>query len=191
METCGFENPPESTNTSFENPWPHTQNLTALAVYPIEPNLLGRDNSPALGPAGTVHCSLYSWVRFVQFHLAAETENLHPLLSNASFQKLHTRGKLFGQNPPLLNYTCDGWVPTTRCWAKGDILVRNGSNGFNYAAAWLDLDSQRTFLATTNIGAPSGQQGTNCAVTVMIPERNLCKNYTKNEDNCFDNPVVL
>src|SRR5579871_107989 len=60
MSSCGF-GPPASVGKT-DSPWAHAVKdgkLTAIEPGPAS------DNPPSLGPAGTVHCSLDDWAKFV------------------------------------------------------------------------------------------------------------------------------
>jgi D-alanyl-D-alanine carboxypeptidase len=168
MTQCGFGNPPESSVASVDNPWPHSQNSTSLTLLPYLPTSPFSDNPRALGPAGIVHCSLPSWTKFIQFHLTGDLGTTTRLLSDESFQKLHTSGKIAGPNPIELGYTFGAWFSVERSWAKGKVLNHDGSNTLNYATAWLDLEGRRAFLSTTNVGGPVAQKGTDEAIATMI-----------------------
>jgi hypothetical protein len=50
----------------------------------------GADNPAALGPAGTVHCSMESWARFAAAHLAG-AQGDERFLSAASWSSMHPR----------------------------------------------------------------------------------------------------
>src|SRR6185312_6977488 len=41
---------------------------------------VNKDNPPALGPAGTVHCDLDSWAKFAQLHLDGDAGRPTPIL---------------------------------------------------------------------------------------------------------------
>ena len=84
-----------------------------------------QDNAPAMGPAGTVHCSVPDWAKFAALHLGGEPGKAK-LLKPATFRALHTP-------PPGWDYA-GGWIVVERSWAGG-----------------LRADSQR---AATPIGTP-------------------------------------
>ena len=64
----------------------------------------------ALGPAGTVHCSMADWGRFVALHLAAARGQAR-LLKAGTFRALHT--------PPSGFEYAGGWLVGERTWASG------------------------------------------------------------------------
>lgn len=86
MTSCGFGAP--GTGTSLDQPWGHQTHGSGatLTVVPMAPNDPGADNPPGLGPAGTVHCSLADWGKFLVMHAGATS----PLLTAATFAHLHT-----------------------------------------------------------------------------------------------------
>jgi D-alanyl-D-alanine carboxypeptidase len=75
MTSCGFGAP------TGAQPWGHRRDGT-----PMSPDARGADNPPALGPAGTVHCSLADWGKFLSAHAAPAST----LLSTTTFQHLHS-----------------------------------------------------------------------------------------------------
>lgn len=160
MTDCGFGPGPESTNTSVENPWPHN---FVNGTVPVPSTWIYADNPEALGPAGTVHCSLESWGKFLQMHLDGHAGRPTRLLTQASYLKLHT----VGIQPD--NYTYGGWFGLNQSWAgtKGPQVQHEGSNTLNDAFAWLDLEGNKALLAVSNIYGPGGQNGTAAAIFAM------------------------
>ena len=134
--TCGFGAP------TAEAPWGHRPGDPPTPISPGP----AADNPPALGPAGTVHCDLESWARFVALHLRGATGDTE-VLSRETFERLHT--------PPADapgNSYAYGWIATTRDWAGGTALTHSGSNGLWHATAWLAPRHGRAYLAITNTG---------------------------------------
>jgi D-alanyl-D-alanine carboxypeptidase len=163
MKDCGFGTPPESTNSSIENPWPHLPSESG--PLPVNPKSPYSDNIKAMGPAGTVHCSLKSWSKFIQLHLDGHAGHSTPVLKQSSFVTLHTPGS------SLSAYTRGAWDALSNVqqpWAKGLVLTHAGSNTLNFAVAWLDLDANQAYLAVTNVGGQGAGNGTNQAVVEMI-----------------------
>lgn len=93
MKDCVFGTPPDSTNSSIENPWPHSP--SQYGPIPVNPKSPYSDCIPSVGPAGTVRCSLQSWSKFIQFHLDghAGRPNAALALKQSTFIKLHTPGR--------------------------------------------------------------------------------------------------
>lgn len=167
MEQCIFGTLPEPSNTSIETPWPHSP--SKYGPMPMNPGSLYSDCPPAIGPAGTIRCSLESWSKFIQFHLDGHRSHT-PLantltLKNSTFTKLHT------PSSNLSSYTPGAWTSftnTERPWAKGPSLAHAGSNLMNYALAWLDLDANEAYLTVTNVGEEGAANATNEATIQMI-----------------------
>ena len=91
MHSAGFGAP--GTEDDMDQPWGHTGSARRPEPVPPGPEA---DNPPAIGPAGTVHCSIADLARYCAFH-ASEGRDGSMLLQPESFKKLHTRvpgGKL-------------------------------------------------------------------------------------------------
>lgn len=101
------------------------------------------DNTPIMGPAGTVHMTLADLCTFATEHLRGELGN-GKLHSAETYKKLHT--------PQLQNYAC-GWVqkpasdelPHTVFW-------HNGSNTMWYALVVFIPDKNTVVAVTSNDG---------------------------------------
>ena len=140
MKTAGFGVPGSPGGT--DQPWGHTRILDSLVPHRT-------DNPPAIGPGGTVHCSLDDLARFVMLHLQRGS-GPKPLLRPATFTRLHTP-------PPGGDYAC-GWVSLPRKWARGQALMHNGSNTLWYVVLWLAPERQFAVIAATNAaGEPAGK----------------------------------
>ena len=114
---------------------------------PMDPSSAKADNPAVMGPAGTVHCSLEDWGRFLRVHLSwARGEPSAALpLSLATMEHLHAAA-------PGESYA-GGWVVASRTWAHGKTLCHNGSNTLWHVAAWLAPGVDRALVAATNCGA--------------------------------------
>ena len=91
MKSCGFGAPgtPGTAGTSQpDEPWGHLGGDTASPVPPGP----GADNPRALGPAGTVHCSLRDWAKFIALHLRGAKQDTK-LLQRSSFARLQSPSK--------------------------------------------------------------------------------------------------
>ncbi|HLV85466.1 MAG TPA: serine hydrolase domain-containing protein [Candidatus Sulfotelmatobacter sp.] len=137
MRTCGFG--AMGTAGKIDQPWQHKLLLTFHR--PIEPGPRA-DNPPAIGPAGTVHCSIVDWGKFVTAHLRGE-KGEPGILKPETFKRLHTA--------PYGDYGF-GWVPADRPWAGGRALNHNGSNTQNYAIVWMAPFKDFAVLVATNQG---------------------------------------
>lgn len=124
-----------------DEPWQHEwRDGRAVPVAPGPHS----DNPLLLGPAGTVHCPLGDWARFVQAHLdGARGEST--FLSAASFQKLHV--------PPAGNgYYVMGWMEVERDWGRGKVYTHAGSNVRNWAVVWMAPARNLAVMVTANVG---------------------------------------
>lgn len=124
------------------------------------------DNPRGLGPAGTVHCSLEDWSKFVALHLQAARGESR-LLKRESFEKLHT---------PLGNdkdkYAL-GWVVAQRPWADGQVLMHNGSNTYWYVVTWIAPKKNFAGLAACNMGPTAGALATDAAIVLMLQQAGM------------------
>ena len=122
----------------------------------------GWDNPPVYGPAGTVHCSLADWGRFVAAHLDAG-RSAGALLRPETFERLHTA--------PAGSYAY-GWGVGTRGWAglegEGPVLSHAGSNTRWYAVVWMAPERDFAVLAATNRAGSPGSQGCDAAAGALI-----------------------
>lgn len=113
MESAGFGVP--DTERPATHPWGHS--VTAQGLHPIK-----FDNAPSLAPAGTVHCSILDWARFIALHLDQQCKH-HDLLKPETLKKLHT-----AYDGPGPKYG-GGWSIATNS-KLGLELEHNGSNTF-------------------------------------------------------------
>ncbi len=153
MTSAGFGYP--GTKDQADQPWGH---FTLLGIaLPIQ-----NDNAAALGPAGTVHCSLPDWAKFAALHLQGEHSGKH-LLEPETFKFLH--------NPPEGYNYAGGWLVVERPWTAGKALVHSGSNTYWFATVWVVPGLNAAFLAVANQGPPAGQQACDAAVKALIEYR--------------------
>jgi len=154
MTSCGFGAP--ATVGTIDQPWGH--NLSGTTPVPVKPGP-GADNPPALGPAGTVHCSLVDWAKFLAVHLAG-ARGEKTILPTSSFDKMHT--------PPTGGDYALGWGVGTRTWAGGKVLSHSGSNTMFYAVVWIAPAKNRTLVAATNIAGDEAFKGTDEAIGELV-----------------------
>jgi len=133
MASCGFGAPGNAAAVPVDQPWGHS------GLSPVAPGP-DADNPPALGPAGTVHCSLGDWAKFVAIFLGANPG----YLSESSRATLTTPEA--GADYAL------GWATANRPWAGGMALNHAGSNALWFADAWVAPARDRAFLTVTNRG---------------------------------------
>jgi hypothetical protein len=103
------------------------------------------DNPPAMGPAGTVHCSLPDWGLLVADQLAGLRGKGRLLKKAAAYKELH----------PADEGYAFGWGVTSRDWAGGETWSLSGSNTMWYAIAWVSPATDRFYLGATNVAAPT------------------------------------
>lgn len=154
MDSCGFGAP--ATVDMLDAPWGHI--LQNDQRVPIEPGLSG-DNPPSLGPAGTVHCSMADWGKFLFVHLAG-ARGEPTLLSAASIERLHT--------PPENGDYAGGWGVGERPWAGGLVLTHSGTNTTFFATTWLAPVRNTTMVVVTNIGGDDAAAAVNEAFGPLI-----------------------
>ncbi|EGD98691.1 beta-lactamase [Trichophyton tonsurans CBS 112818] len=134
---CGFGTPYQSSETSIDNPWGHYFYNSSSNPEPVGGPLVRRDNPPALGPAGTVHCDIESYMNFAKMHINGFNGRRTKLgISEETFKMLHTP---YPSADGVL-YTPGGWIyanGTTTPWTNGPTLGHEGSNKLNHALVFL------------------------------------------------------
>ncbi len=143
MASCGFGAP--GSPGQVNEPWGHQTNADG-SFTPLDPGNPLADNPPSLGPAGTAHCSLPDWGKFLALHLAGARGEPTSLVSTATLQHLQTP-------PSGSDYAC-GWLVVSRSWAGGTALTHSGSNTLWYATAWLAPAKNLAFVTATNCASP-------------------------------------
>jgi CubicO group peptidase (beta-lactamase class C family) len=127
------------------------------------------DNVPALGPAGTVHCSLEDWGKFVRLHLRGAKGESGLLLDPSTFKVLHKAdSKTFQMRDWLPSSFASGWVVTTRPWSKGKVLMHDGSNTAWFAYVWIAPEEDFAVLVACNQGGSLGRQAAELASQKII-----------------------
>ena len=121
MTTCGFGG--VGTPGTIDQPWPHTANGA-----PTASNGPATDNAAVLGPAGTVHCSIADWSKFIADQLRGERGG-GSLVKMDTYKTLHT--------PRFGGSYAFGWGVTSRVWAGGTVLQHSGSNTMNFCVVWV------------------------------------------------------
>ncbi len=155
MRSAGFGAP--ATPGEVDQPWGHLKKRFG-GVEPVPPGPRA-DNPPAIGPAGTVHCSLSDLAKYAVFHLAGERGEGN-LLQAASFEKLHT--------PVGGDHYALGWVVLEREWAGGRALMHNGSNTMFYIVVWMAPERNRAVIVATNFGGNRAFAGCDEAAGKLI-----------------------
>ncbi len=154
MDSAGFGAP--AAVGKVDQPWGHRSESDKLIPVPGGP---GGDNPPAIGPAGTVHCSLADWAKYAAIHAAGERSGWGTLKPDA-FVKLHT-------SPEGQDYAM-GWGVTNRDWAGGTAFQHNGSNTNFFADIWIAPNKNAVFISATNAGNDDAQKACDEAVGVLV-----------------------
>ena len=132
MASAGFG--PPGTKGLVDAPWGHR--VTDGRVEPSQ-----TDNPPIFGPAGTVHCSISDWARFVSLFLQSGSQTL---LSPRTLWTLITPA-------PGLDYA-GGWLVTSRDWGGGTVMTMTGRNTYWVSVVWVAPRRNFAILVSTNIG---------------------------------------
>jgi len=167
MSTCGFG--AMGTPGKIDEPWQHR--VAGTRHQPIEPGPRA-DNPPVIGPAGTVHCSMGDWAKFIQAHLRGELGE-SGLLKPATFKYLHTS--------PYGDYGF-GWLLVQRPWAGGLALNHAGSNTQNFAIVWMAPLKDFAVLVMTNQADQQGETFKACDETAAALIQNFNKTKTHNAE---------
>jgi CubicO group peptidase (beta-lactamase class C family) len=153
MKSAGFGAPGNAQK--LDQPWGHRD---AGLPMPVPPGK-DADNPAAIGPAGTVHCSIGDFARYAGWH-ARSIRTTARILGPASFAKLHT--------PPAGGDYALGWVVLPREWAGGTALMHHGSNTRWFAVMWLAPAKDLAFVAATNVGGKNAEKACDAAVTELL-----------------------
>jgi len=146
MTSCGFGTAGNPNETEPSQPWPHVMDHGKLIGVPPKEKL---DNPPMLGPAGTVHCNLSDWRKFIT-ELTAAWNDRGQLLKDKSVVDLY----FASANDSV--YTYGGWGRIQGKY-KSVVFSHDGSNSFNYVVAFFSPDENSGFLLATNSGAPEAE----------------------------------
>ncbi len=154
MKTAGFGAP--ATPGEVNQPWGHTGSKNSIVPVPPGP---AADNPAAIGPGGTVHCSLADFARYASIHATGEEAGWGSL-KPADFHTLHT-------TPAGQDYAM-GWGVTDRPWAGGTAWTHNGSNTMFYFDVWIAPKKKAVFISATNIGGDEAAMACDEAVSALI-----------------------
>jgi len=128
------------TPGKIDQPWQHR--LSDGKLKPIGPGRFS-DNPPAIGPGGTVHCSMGDWAKFVLVHLKGR-QGVRTIVRPASVTELH--------RPDFEGDYAKGWGVKSRDWAGGEVLTHTGTNNQNYSVVWMAPKRNFAVMAATNQG---------------------------------------
>lgn len=154
MPNAGFGAPASPGKT--DQPWGHRREEGKLV--PVPPGR-GADNPPAIGPAGTVHCTIEELARYAAWHARGERTGTGSL-KKESFVKLHT--------PAADGDYAMGWGVVERGWAGGKALTHTGSNTMFFAVIWIAPARDAAFVAATNCPGEEAAKACDEAVSLLI-----------------------
>ena len=152
MKSAGFGAP--ATKRKVDQPWGHN------GLRPVAPEAPQSDNPVAIGPAGTVHCSIEDLAKYAAFHMAGDRGE-GKLLKPGTFKKLHTA--VAANDDYAL-----GWKVLQPKWAQGSALWHNGTNTTFYAVVWIAPNRNFAVVTATNAGGDNGAKACDDAATEMI-----------------------
>jgi CubicO group peptidase (beta-lactamase class C family) len=151
MTSAGFGG--TGTIGQIDQPWPHLETGAPLSINgPLA------DNPEVMGPAGTVHCSIADWARFLTDQLRGSA-GMTALLPNEIYAAMQTD---YGDN---YGY---GWIAVERPWAGGKALTHAGSNTMNFCVCWLSPARKFGVLVCCNQGGTEMQRATDDAAAALI-----------------------
>jgi CubicO group peptidase (beta-lactamase class C family) len=143
MNSCGFGVAGESNETEPSEPWPHV--LEGGQLIGVQPKHK-IDNPPFVGPAGTVHCSLEDWQKFINELVEVWRGKGKLLVSRETVDR-------YFKNPPDNPYALGGWGRNDNTYGT-PVFQHDGSNTFNYAVALFAPEMGVSILLVTNSGQP-------------------------------------
>jgi CubicO group peptidase (beta-lactamase class C family) len=152
MDLAGFGG--TGTVGQIDQPWPH---LDGGAPTPINGPMM--DNPEVMGPAGTVHCTMNDWAKFLIDQLRGGS-GMKAILPNEIYQTIQTAA-------PNSEYGY-GWGVTNRSWAGGKALMHAGSNTMNFAVCWLAPAKKFGVLVCTNQGGNTAGNACDDAAYALI-----------------------
>jgi CubicO group peptidase (beta-lactamase class C family) len=152
MHSAGFGG--LGTPGELDQPWGHTK-----TNRPTRNNGPTADNPPVLGPAGTVHCTLSDWARFI-------ADQLRGLNGDGALLKPESYHML--SKPPFGGDYALGWGVADREWAGGKALNHCGCNTMYFANAWLAPERGFAILVCSNLGLDA-YDATDQTVAALLP----------------------
>jgi len=152
MTSAGFGG--TGTPGRVDQPWPHAE-----SGAPMPMNGPKTDNPEAMGPAGTVHCTVADWTKFLTDQLRGAA-GLPALMPPEIYQAMQTPA-------PGADYAY-GIATGNRPWAGGKVLTHNGSNTMNFAVCWLAPNKKFGVVACTNQGGKEAGAACDEACNLLI-----------------------
>lgn len=149
MTSCGFGAP--GRKDVVDQPWGHDAGGTPIAPGPAA------DNPPGMGPAGTVHCSLEDYGKFLAVYSTGQPAIVKP----DTLQHLTAARDQYA----------GGWMVLHA--SRGSVLVHSGSNTMWYVTATVALakkpEDRWVFVMATNSGSDALERVFGRLVTRHVP----------------------
>ncbi len=155
MTTAGFGG--LGTPGVVDEPWPHDGKGS-----PLPQNGPMMDNPEVMGPAGTVHCSLGDWARFVADFLRGQ-RGARGLLKPETCRFLTV--------PPFGGNYALGWLVVDLPGDGGRMMAHDGSNNMNYATVRVFPTAGFAVLVVTNQGGDAAQKACQEAAEFLTGRR--------------------
>ncbi|MCE0523057.1 MAG: beta-lactamase family protein [Methylacidiphilales bacterium] len=169
MDSVGFGG--LGTLGQIDQPWPHFESGT-----PVPLNGPAIDNPEIMGPAGTVHCTMNDWAKFL----------IDQLRGGAGMTALLPDDIYLAMQSPVHNLGYGyGWSVTGRPWAGGKALWHNGSNRLNYSVCWLAPAKKFGILICTNEGGDNAEKACADDAANILIKRYLAAHPDKPMDSNF------
>jgi CubicO group peptidase (beta-lactamase class C family) len=141
----------------IDQPWPHGND-----GQPMPMNGPSVDNPEVIGPAGSVHCTMTDWSKFLVDQLRGGSGR-KALLPDEIYQAMQPPPSPSGAD--VYGY---GWGVCTRDWAGGKALNHAGSNTMNFCVAWLAPNRKFGVLVCSNQGGDTVFKACDEAAYAMI-----------------------
>ncbi len=127
-----------------DQPLQHTPDHAPIVASPDA----GLD--PSYNPAGGLHMSIRDWGKYIQWVLTVEAGHHQNLLNDETARTLFVPAVSTGNG----TFYAFGWGGANyEAWAGGKTLSHSGSNGYNYADAYLLTAKRFGVITMTNQGA--------------------------------------
>jgi CubicO group peptidase (beta-lactamase class C family) len=153
MKSAGFGG--TGTPGKIDQPWGHYHNDDLAKT-----NGPKMDNPPHIGPAGTVHCTLQDWAKFVSDQLRG-ARGADGILKGATYLKLQS---------PAFNskkQAC-GWGITNNDIVGDRVWSHLGSNNMNFAYAVMVPSKDFAVLVVTNKGGDITRKACGEAIDALL-----------------------
>ena len=147
MNSCGFGVAGKVNESEPSEPWPHTLAEKKMVSFSPEKKA---DNPLMIGPAGSVHCNLFDWAKFVD-EVMNSNEGKGSLLKDKKVSYVYMSPAKSG-----FNYTFGGWG-YKKSETKKTVYQHSGSNTLNYATVLFSPESKLKVFLAMNIAQPKAE----------------------------------